>query len=247
MRWSRPPDPGRTVLRESPPLEPSKGVYCATMVRIACSGFPVPVSRYWGELDAVEISDTELGMPGSGTVRRWLREAPEGFVFTILGQAAFGEAGFQLDAPLREQLEALRELASRLDAGAVVFRAPESFKATPQRRTALKRFVKQAAKGMPPLVLDLPGWKPAHVARAVEGKAVVAYDPLREEPPPPRDDLAYLRLPGPAGRRSRYDEEALQRLAEHCQELRSGRCFVVFRNIDMLVNAKHLLSLLEGA
>ncbi len=217
------------------------------MVRIACSGFPVPVSRYWGELAAVEIADTELGMPGAGTVRRWLREAPEGFVFTVLGPAAVGEAGFRLDAALRERLDALRDLSERLGARAVVFRAPESFKATPQRRTALKRFVKEMSKGFPPLVLDLPGWKPAHVARAVEGNAVVAYDPLREEPPPHHADLAYLRLPGPAGRRSRYDEEALARLAAHCRALELEQLFVVFRNIDMLVNAKHLLTLLEDA
>jgi hypothetical protein len=30
------------------------------MFVVACSGFPVPVSRYWREFDAVEISDTEI-------------------------------------------------------------------------------------------------------------------------------------------------------------------------------------------
>ena len=53
------------------------------MAVVACSGFPVPVSRYFREFEGVEISETELGIPGAGTVRRWLREAPEGFVFTL--------------------------------------------------------------------------------------------------------------------------------------------------------------------
>ena len=54
-----------------------KRVYFAAMFVVACSGFPVPVSRYWQEFDAVEISDTEIAIPGAGTVRRWIREAPE--------------------------------------------------------------------------------------------------------------------------------------------------------------------------
>ncbi len=215
------------------------------MVRIACSGFPVPVSRYWGELGAVEIAETEIGMPGSGTVRRWLREAPEGFVFTLLGTGQVGEAGFKLDKELRERLAALRELAERLSARAVVFRAPDSFKPTPQRRTALKEFVQKVRLGQAQLVVDLPAWKPAQVAKVVGERAVVAYDPLREEPPPSAR-FAYLRLPGPAGRRSRYDEASLQRLAEHCAGLEVDETFVVFRNIDMLVNARQLGELLEA-
>ncbi len=215
------------------------------MVRIACSGFPVPVSRYWGELAAVEIAETEIGMPGSGTVRRWLREAPEGFVFTLLGPGQLGEAGFKLDEELRERLAALRGLAERLSARAVVFRAPESFKPTPQRRAALKEFVQKARRGLPRIVLDLPAWKPAQVAKAVGERATVAYDPLREEAPP-AGRFAYLRLPGPAGRRSRYDEQALRRLAEHCRQLPSEETFVVFRNIDMLVNAKQLGEMLDS-
>ena len=54
------------------------------MLLVACSGFPVPVSRYWGAFPAVEISDTEIAMPGRGSIRRWTREAPEGCLVSVL-------------------------------------------------------------------------------------------------------------------------------------------------------------------
>jgi uncharacterized protein YecE (DUF72 family) len=63
------------------------------MFVVACSGFPVPVSRYWREFDAVEISDTEIAIPGAGTVRRWIREAPDNFLFTVVLPAHQGEQG----------------------------------------------------------------------------------------------------------------------------------------------------------
>ena len=75
----------------------------AAMIVVACSGFPVPVSRNWREFLAVEISETELGIPGAGTVRRWLREAPEGFTFTLLAPKDIATSNFELN-PVNELL-----------------------------------------------------------------------------------------------------------------------------------------------
>jgi uncharacterized protein YecE (DUF72 family) len=73
------------------------------MAVVACSGFPVPVSRYFREFEGVEISETELGIPGAGTVRRWLREAPENFTFTLLAPKEISAGGFQL-SPVNDKL-----------------------------------------------------------------------------------------------------------------------------------------------
>ncbi len=64
------------------------------MLFVACSGFPIAVSRYLAEFRAVEIADTEIGIPGMGSIRRWQREAPEGFAFTVLAPATIGASGF---------------------------------------------------------------------------------------------------------------------------------------------------------
>jgi uncharacterized protein YecE (DUF72 family) len=218
------------------------------MVFVACSGFPVPVSRYFGEFGAVEISDTELGMPGEGTVRRWLREAPKGFAFSLLAPKAVGESGFERSLETREAVENVGRLALRVQARAVVFAAPEAFRSAPSPRAALAAFVDWLPDNYPPVVLDLPGWKPEHVLAACGRRpVVVAYDPLSDAPPSRGTDLAYLRLPGPAGYRSRYDDDAVVEIARHCREAAEGSktTMCVFRNIDMHANATRLMELLD--
>ena len=91
------------------------------------------------------------------------------------------------------------------------------------------------------VVLDLPAWKPADVVKACGDRPVVAaYDPLLDDPPP-ASDLVYLRLPGPAGHRSRYDESSIDDIAGHIRSLDAATTFCVFRNIDMQANASGLL------
>ncbi|HJK93465.1 MAG TPA: DUF72 domain-containing protein [Polyangiaceae bacterium LLY-WYZ-15_(1-7)] len=216
------------------------------MLYVACSGFPVPVSRYWSLFPAVEISDTELGIPGAGTVRRWLRESPEGFAFTALAPKELGESGFAKTKENKALVQAFADFADTLGAQAVVFHAPEEFEPSKATKSAVKSFVGWLPDALPQVVLDLPGWKPADVLAACGKKNVVAaYDPLLDDAPP--GDIVYMRLPGPAGHRSRYDEEAVEQIAEHCKAVRdeSDLAFCVFRNIDMQANATGVLELLE--
>ena len=216
------------------------------MIFAACSGFPGPVSRYWEDFKAVEITDTELGIPGAGTLRRWRREAPEGFVFTLLAPQEIAASGFRRTKENRQLLEAIAEVAQQLDAHAVVFSAPDSLRPSRGLRALLKTFVGTLPDGFPACVLDLPGFKPSQIKSALgDRSAVIAYDPLSESA---HSDgrIAYLRLPGPAGRRSRYDDDALKAIAQHAKALEADDVFVVFRNIDMLVNGQALNALLTS-
>lgn len=219
--------------------------YSATMLLVACSGFPVPVSRYWGAFPAVEISDTEIAMPGRGSIRRWTRESPEGFAFSVVAPKLLGETSFKKHAEADEALAAVLGLCDELHARAIVFGAPATFKPTKTNRAALKRLVGQSAtKGGPTLVFDLPAWKPAQVLDAVaHDNVVAAYDPLLHDPVD-SGPLRYIRVAGPAGHRSRYDEPSIDQLAAHINslsDLDTRDTFCVFCNIDMETNATQLL------
>lgn len=212
------------------------------MIFVACSGFPVPVSRYWTELPAVELAETELGIPGAGTVRRWMREPPKGYGFAILAPKTLAESGFARSAERDATVAALADLARKLKARAVVFNAPESFKPTKTSRTAIASFVKSIPTSFPTsIVLDLPAFKIDVLRKTAGSRVAIAYDPLADKPSP-GGGIAYVRLPGPAGHRSRYDEDAIAKIAEHCRERAAeGDVFCVFRNIDMHANSRLLL------
>jgi len=215
------------------------------MLVVACSGFPVPVSRYFREFRAVEISDTEIALPGEGTVRRWLREAPRGFVFTLLAPKSIAQSGFAKTKENKEACASVFELAHTVSAKAVVFVGDEDFKPTKATRAALKAFLGVPPGSGPPIVLDLPAWKTEQIEEIIGKRpAVAAYDPLHDAPSTSQA-LAYLRLAGPAGYRSRYDDEALDQVAAHCGGLRAELSLCVFRNIDMHTNATSLRAKLE--
>jgi len=213
---------------------------------VACSGFPVPVSRYWKEFPAVEIAETELGIPGVGTVGRWLRESPENFGFSLLAPKHIAEGAFERTAESQIAIREITALAKKVQAKAVIFVGHPEWKPNRPRRVAIKAFIDSLPAKGPNFVLDLPAW-PAEEVRNVAKDAplFVAYDPLVDDELP-QQKLAYMRLLGPAGHRSRYDDAALERLARACVASTAKTVFCSFRNIDMYANAKRLLQLIKG-
>ena len=206
---------------------------------VACSGFPIPVSRYFREFPAVEISDSELALPGEGTVRRWKREAPKGYGFSLIAPKSLAESGWKKSPESKELCAALALLGTELEAKAIVFSAPEDLKFGKATKETLKAFVKSLPAKFPAIVFDLPAWKTDQIA-GIDDRVVPAYDPLRDEPAS-RADLTYIRLPGPAGHRSRYDEASIDRILEHLATVDTANAFCVFRNIDMHANASSVL------
>lgn len=216
------------------------------MVVVACPGFPVPVSRYFREFQGVEISETELGIPGAGTVRRWLREAPEGFVFSLLAPKDIAGSGFQLTPANDKLVKEVGALCKSMKADAIVFSAPVEFTPTRPNKTALKKFVESLPARYPKAVLSLTGWKLSEVVAAIGTKknVVPAIDPLVDETEPKKSDLVYFRLPGPAGHRSRYDEGALEKAVARIQACTAKLVVCVFHNVDMHANAMRTRELL---
>jgi uncharacterized protein YecE (DUF72 family) len=216
------------------------------MVVVACSGFPVPVSRYFREFQGVEISETELGIPGAGTVRRWQREAPEGFAFTLLAPKEIAVQGFQWNAVTEKLVKDVGVLAKSMEALAVVIAAPPEFAANRPNKSAVKKFVDAIPARYARVVLALAGFKRADTLAAIDGKknVLAAFDPLQDEPENGKSDFLYLRMPGPAGHRSRYDDVALEKVAAAARASTAKTTLCVFNNIDMHANATRARELL---
>jgi uncharacterized protein YecE (DUF72 family) len=162
-------------------------------------------------------------------------------VFSVVVPKTVVESGFR---KTKENLTLVADtgaLARSLHARALVFSADESFSSSKATKTALRAFLGALPKGMPTIVLDLPGWSTGETTDAI-GKhdAVPAYDPFRSPTMPRGTDLLYVRLPGPAGHRSRYDEASIETIATSCESSTAKETICVFRNIDMHANAMQL-------
>src|SRR3984893_7064473 len=184
------------------------------MITIGCAGFHVPATRYFKEFLFVEVQETHVAQPGTGTIRRWRREAPPGFAFALLAPRDIGQEGFREGKVTETALKNLSEGAKELDGHIAVFVAPLDFTASRGNKSALKDFLASVKKKFTRIVWEPPPSWDADEAEQIasESGATAARDPLAHSTT--AASFAYYRLPGPAGHKSRYEDPAIERLAD---------------------------------
>ena len=208
------------------------------MITVGCAGFAVPATRYFKEYLFVEVQETHLAVPGPGTVRRWRREAPKGFEFALLGPRQIGQEGFRTGKVIETALDTLDGVGEQLSAKTAVFVAPSDFNSSRPNKAALKEFLKLVRQRFETIVFELgPSWKPSEADSIAEDTDTLASrDPLQHGLS--KRERAYYRLPGPAGRKSRYEDPAIERLAEIAKQAPDQEATYVFANVDMFADAK---------
>jgi uncharacterized protein YecE (DUF72 family) len=208
------------------------------MITVGCAGFPVPATRYFKEFAFVEVQETHIGTPGPGTVRRWRREAPEGFEFALLGPREVGQEGFRDGKVVETALKMLAGVAKELEATTAVFMAPPEFAASRQNKAAVQEFLTSVRKRFRRVIFEpSPGWNPDDAdAIAAEAGALAVRDPLTHGLS--KKPVAYYRMPGPAGHKSRYEDPAIERLADIASKATHKDATYVFTNVDMFADAK---------
>lgn len=207
-------------------------------VVIGCAGFPVPPTRYFKDFAFVEIQETHVGVPGMGTLRRWRREAPDDFCFAMLGPREIGQESFRAGKVVDAALANLSGVGEELAAKTAVFVSPADLSANRANRAAVKEFLADACERFQRVIWEPPTtWDADEAERLAEGAgAIGARDPLASGPSPSR--VAYYRLPGPAGHKSRYEDPAIDRLAELARAATHDEVTYVFANVDMFTDAK---------
>jgi len=217
------------------------------MITVGCAGFPVPATRYFKEFSFVEVQETHLSLPGRGTIRRWRREAPEGFRFALLGPRNVGQEGFRVGKVTETALESIEGVAEALEARTAVFVAPSEFNATRTNKAVLKEFLIQVRERFDTVVFEpSDGWDLDECDdMAEEADAIVVRDPLVQELS--KRKVAYYRLHGPAGHKSRYEDPAIERLSAIAADAGHETATYVFTNVDMFADAKRFKKALKEA
>lgn len=217
------------------------------MITVGCAGFPVPATRYFREFMFVEVQETHMSLPGPGTIRRWRREAPEGFRFALLGPREVGQEGFRDGKVIETALKSIEAVAEELEAKTAVFVAPAEFAPTRVNKGVLREFLASVKARFERVVFEpAPGWDPDEcddLTRDVG--ALAARDPLIAGVS--KLPVAYYRLHGPAGHKSRYEDPAIDRLAEIARTAKHTDATYVFTNVDMFADAKRFKKALKIA
>ena len=89
----------------------------------------------------VEVQETHIALPGPGTIRRWRREAPEGFQFALLGPREVGQEGFRDGKVVETAMKMLSGVAKELEATTAIFVAPPEFAPTRPNKGAVAEFL----------------------------------------------------------------------------------------------------------
>jgi uncharacterized protein YecE (DUF72 family) len=215
------------------------------MITIGCAGFPVPATRYFKEFLFVEVQDTHVSLPGTGTVRRWRREAPEGFDFSVLAPRGIGQDGFRNGQICEASLKNLVAVSRELGAQIAVFASAPDFAASRANKSAVKEFLAGVRKKFKRVVWEPPPNWVADDAEAIaaDSGATAARDPLLHGTT--SSLFAYYRLAGPAGHKSRYEDPAIVRLAELASAAKNQHAVFLFTNVDMFADAKRLKKALQ--
>jgi uncharacterized protein YecE (DUF72 family) len=208
------------------------------MITVGCAGFPVPATRYFREFTFVEVQETHVALPGPGTIRRWRREAPEGFQFALLGPREVGQEGFRDGKVVETALKMLSGVAKELEATTAIFVAPPEFPPTRPNKAAVSDFLSSVRKKFTRVIFEpAPGWDPDECDDIATGAhALASRDPLTHGLS--KAPIAYYRLPGPAGHKSRYEDPAIERLADIAKKGKHKEATYVFTNVDMFSDAK---------
>lgn len=215
------------------------------MITVGCAGFPVPATRYFREFMFVEVQETHVSLPGPGTIRRWRREAPEGFRFALLGPREIGQEGFRDGKVIETALKSIEAVAEELEAKCAVFVAPPEFAFTRTNKGVLREFLLGVKKRFERVVFEPPpGWDSDECDDLThEIGALAARDPLTSGLS--KLKAAYYRLHGPAGHKSRYEDPAIERLADIARTAKHDDATYVFTNVDMFADAKRFKKALK--
>jgi len=207
-------------------------------VILGCAGFPVPPTRYFKDFAFVEIQETHIAVPGMGTLRRWKREAPPEFQFAMLGPREIGQEGFRSGKVIEASLKSFAEVGKELDAKIAVFVSPPDLAASRPNKAAVKEFLQGVKKKFDRVVWEAPlTWDADDAEDIAEGaKTIAARDPLHHGLS--SKPVAYYRMPGPAGHKSRYEDPAIEKLGELARASKHEDVTWVFANVDMFADAK---------
>ncbi|MDZ7262837.1 MAG: DUF72 domain-containing protein [candidate division KSB1 bacterium] len=232
-------------------------------INIGCCGYSESKRKYFEEFQLVEIQQTFYQLPRLELARKWRKEAPEDFEFTLKAWQLIthepssptyrrlqekipepAKARYGSFKPTREVLKAwerTEEIARALAARIIVFQCPSSFQPTIENKANLRRFFETIDREHYLFAWEPRGkWSPEEVKTLCsELDLIHCVDPFKNEAT--YGPIYYFRLHGRTGYKYRYTEEDFAELLKMCAGEKEVYC--LFNNVYMLEDARRFKEL----
>jgi uncharacterized protein YecE (DUF72 family) len=234
-------------------------------IQVGLCGFPVSRHCYFESFKVVELQQTFYHPPELATVRRWQKEKPDRFEYTMKAwqlithepssptyrrlrmkippQTRPRYGSFRPSEEVLAAWEKTRQIARILGCRIILFQCPASFAPTEENVRNLHRFFSSIERGGLRFAWEPRGsWRSEQVrSLCTELDLIHAVDPFSSAST--HGAPAYYRLHGIGGYRYRYTEKELKALKGFCPE--GSDAYVMFNNVSMYKNALEFLALLK--
>lgn len=237
-------------------------------VKIGLCGFTIPIAAYPRRFPVVEVQQTFYQPSADGVMRRWRAAMPAGFEFTIKAwqlithvassptyrrlrrpltdEERAGAGGFRDTPIVDEGWRRTVECARLLDASAILFQCPSSFRPTDENVAHLQGFLRRIERPTNVRLLWEPRgpWPDDLVGSLCSAHDLVhVVDPFVN--PTVTRGVTYYRLHGISGARHVYADDELLRLRDMLPS--AGEVYVMFNNIPRAEDSRRFAELLADA
>jgi uncharacterized protein YecE (DUF72 family) len=232
--------------------------------KIGCCGFTVAQTKYFQNLQLVEIQQTFYQPPKYDTVKRWRDKAPCNFEFTLKAwQLITHEASsptyrrlktqlsdeqkkqvgsFRWIDPVQRAWETTLRITRLLDADKVVFQCPASFSPTDENKDRLRKFFSKIERSNITCIWEPRGaWQSDEIAGLCRELSLIhCVDPFKAECV--TRGLRYYRLHGITGYRHQYSDKELRYIIRFIAK--DAQTYFLFNNASMWQDAIRLKQML---
>ena len=237
-------------------------------LKVGLCGFTISAAAYPRRFPVLEVQQTFYQPPAPATMARWRAGMPPGFEFTIKAWQLITHTansstyrrlkrvlteGERLDAGAFQDSDIVQEgwattlaCARALDATAILFQCPASFRPTDANVRNLRGFFARMRRPQNVRLLWEPrGPWPEDLLRTIcaDLDLVHVVDPFVTRTV--TSGLTYYRLHGTTGARHVYSDAELQTLAALVPA--SGETYVMFNNMPRVEDARRFEALIAGS
>lgn len=185
------------------------------------------LEKYQGRFDMVELRPIDSSVPRVGTLRKWRKLVPPGFVFSVILPRVVGELtpGPALDEALATSLE----IAAAVEARCVVLQTPATVRPTAANRKRLVAIFERIAPEGTVRCWEPTGmWEREDVIATARSAGVLPiFDAAREALTP--GPIAYTRLRA-LGKTAALSAAMIERIAERIRKRREA--FVIVESVN---------------